>query len=69
MGDMWKDADQVRTTLNKAAVAVRDTQAPLASIADYVQKMQGTYRNESKGFAVLGCLQNVLRGGNRQGRN
>jgi hypothetical protein len=69
MGEGWKDADQVHQTVARIATRVRDTQTPFVALADQVQQMKVTYPGQSKGWAILGCLENVLRGGNRQGVN
>lgn len=69
MGEGWNGAQEVRKTVGRIACNVRYNQTSLLFLADQAAEMRRTFKSDEKGFGVLGCLENVLRGGNRQSRN
>lgn len=46
--------------VGKIAVQVRDTFIPIERIADSVKSMRTTFEENSKPWAVLGCVLNIL---------
>lgn len=70
MGDTTTgNAVDCKRVVSKIAVALRDEWAGISHIVEYAEKMMATFKAESREWAIIGCVLNILTGGNYIARN
>lgn len=59
----------IKFMVGKIAVALRDEWAGVGHIIGYAEKMMAAFKPESREWAIMGCVLNILVGGSWRARN